>query len=224
MKSVSAKFKSSRCGYVAHLAQCLLALALVWPIQASAVEFFRYKDKTGTLVLSHTIPAERVKYGYDIVDENSTLIRRVDPQLSDEAYRQKVAREEATAECEAAVHRVNNLYQTLEDIHYAEEKQLASIDTSVANARANLNHVRNQRKELEAQAAQRDIEGKAIPNALLDNIARARSQEKNLGDEIQARLAEKLEQRMQYRYDRQVFELRDCKSGLPDRGLAANGS
>ncbi|MEM9621766.1 MAG: hypothetical protein AAF993_08965 [Pseudomonadota bacterium] len=198
----------------------MLALLSVGPAQAA--QFFRYKDATGTLVLSHSIPAARVKYGYDIVDENSTLIRRVAPQLSDDEYQRKVAREKAQAECDEAVRRVKNLYQTAEDIDYAEQKQLASIDTSIANAKANLSHVRNQRRELEAQAAQRDLEGKAIPNALLDNITRARSQEQNLTDEIDVRLGEKLEQRIQYRFDRQVFELATCDAGLPARDIAAN--
>jgi len=82
--------------------------------------------------------------------------------------------------------------------------------------------VRNQRRELEAQAAQKDLEGKSIPNTLLDNITKARSQEKNLTDEIEVRLAEKLDQRIQYRYDRKVFGLRNCESGLPARDIAAN--
>ncbi len=208
-----------RTGLQIIIAALLLSLAAA---AAHAQQFFRYKDKTDTMVLSHTIPADRVKYGYDIVDESGTLIRRVAAQLSDEAYREKVAQEKAVAECEAAVHRVNNLYQTIDDIDYAEEKQLAGIDTSIANARANLTHVRNQRRELESQAAQKDLEGKSIPNALLDNIERARSQEKNLKDEIEARLAEKLDQRIQYRYDRKVFELRNCEDGLPSRELASN--
>ena len=201
------------------LSSSLLALGLTLSCASAwAQDFFRYKDDSGTLVLSHTIPVDRVRFGYDIVDENGRVKRRVAPQLSEEEYQAKVAREKAVAECENALRRVNKAYQTLDDIDLAEEQELRNIDTSIANARANLQHAQNQRKKLEGQAAQRDLEGKSIPNELLNNIERARSQEKTLSDEIDFRLAEKLDQRIHYRYDRKIFELNSCEKGLPPRG------
>ena len=193
------------------------ALGLLGTASASAQDFFKYKDKSGTVVISHTVPAERVPYGYEIVDETLRVIRRVEPQLSKAEYQKKLAREQAMADCEEQLKRVNKAYQTQEDIDNAERQSLASIDTSVNNARANLSHVQNQRKALEAQAAQKDLEGSRIPNDLLDNIASARAQEQNLEDEIDMRLQEKLNQRIHYRYDRKIFELNTCDNGLPSR-------
>ncbi len=197
-----------------QLILCLTLLCLALPGYA---QYFRYKDKDGRVVLSQSIPSDRVPYGYEVVDARGHLIKRVEPQLTDDQYRFKLQQEEEIAACRAAVRRVNNLYQTLDDIDYIEQQQLENIETSIANAKANLAHVQNQRRALEAQAAQRDLEGKAIPNELLDNIEEARAQEQNIEDEIDARFDEKLAQRNQYSYDRKVFQLKDCNEGLPPR-------
>ena len=195
----------------------LAAVAIASSNVAQARQYYRYVDAHGTVVLSHNIPADRVKHGYDVVTETGILVKRVERQLSREEYQLKVKREADLAECEAAVRRVGNLYQTPNDIDAAESQSLRSIDTSISNARDNLTHVRSQRKALESQAAQKDIEGRAIPNLLLANIDKAQAQERTLSDEIKTRIEEKAQQKIQYSYDRAVFSLESCDSGLPDR-------
>lgn len=168
-------------------------------------------------MFSTTIPADRVRFGYDLVDAHGNLIQRVDPQLSDEAYQRKLEREAMIRKCEQTLDRVRKLYQAEADIDYAEVQGLESIDEAIANIRANLAVVRGQRQDLEAQAAQIDIGGGTIPNSLLDQIERAKNQEKTLSDEIEMRFAEKLELRSMFAFDRKVFALRSCENGLPDR-------
>jgi len=193
-----------------------IVLGLTVSLSASA-DFFRYKDETGAMVFSTTIPADRVRYGYDLVDAHGNLIQRVEPQLSDEAYQAKLEREARIRECEKTRERVSKLYQAEEDIEYAEVQGLESIDEAIANTRANLAVVRGQREELESQAAQIDIGGGTIPNSLLDQIQRAKVQEKTLSDEIEMRFGEKLELRNMFAFDRKVFALRSCENGLPER-------
>ena len=196
----------------------IAAMVLVLAISHSAsADFFRFKDETGALVLSTTIPADRVRYGYDLVDAHGNLIQRVEPQLSPEAYQRKLEREARTLECEKTLDRVRKLYQAEEDIDYAEVQGLESIDEAIANTRANLAVVRDQREDLESQAAQIDIGGGTIPNSLLDQIQRAKVQEKTLSDEIEMRFGEKLELRKMFAFDRKVFALRGCENGLPER-------
>ncbi|MCR9261704.1 MAG: hypothetical protein NXH95_18450 [Pseudomonadaceae bacterium] len=196
----------------------IAAIVLVLAVSFSAsADFFRFKDETGALVLSTTIPADRVRYGYDLVDAHGNLIQRVDPQLSDEAYQRKLEREARIRECEKTLDRVRKLYQAEEDIDYAEVQGLESIDEAIANVRANLAVVRGQREELEGQAAQIDIGGGTIPNSLLDQIQRAKAQEKTLSDEVEMRFGEKLQLRNMFAFDHKVFALRSCENGLPDR-------
>ena len=194
----------------------MLSLGLVLSTaSAEASRFFRYKDDAGKLVLSHTIPNERVRFGYEIVDEHGRLIQKVAPQLSDDAYKAKLRYEAAKSECLEELGRIKRLYQTQVDIDKAEEQALASIDTRISNARAQLKLISTQKKELETQAAQLDIAGKKISSMLLDNIARAKSQERNLEQEIELRFQEKLDLRVEFNYHRRVFTLPDCEKGLP---------
>lgn len=195
------------------------SLLLVFVSSNVFADFFRYRDETGALVLSTTIPASRVRYGYDLVDEYGNLIQRVDPQLSEEAYQRKLEREAMVLECEKTLDRVRKLYQIEADIDYAEAQGLESIDEAIANLRANLQVVTGQREELESQAGQIDIQGKTIPNSLLDQIERAKNQEATLTEEIEKRFGDKLELRNIHSFDRKVFALRSCENGLPARDI-----
>lgn len=206
--------------WVFLLAGCLV---LLLPISSEAARFFRYVDDHGKLVLSHTIPNERVKYGYEIVDENARVIQTVAPQLTEAQYQQRLAQEAQLRECRHAIDRVHGLYRSMDDIDYAEKQALNSLDVQITNTKANLSHLKNQREQLEAQAAQLDITGKQIPASLLDNIESAKSQEGNLSEQIELRYADKLTVRKDHAFDRKVFLLEDCANGLPSRAIAANG-
>ena len=206
---------------VAGLVGVALLLAA---LQADAARFFRYVDERGKLVLSHTIPNDRVKYGYEIVDENARVLQTVAPQLSEAQYQQKLAQEAALKECRNALDRVHGLYRSIDDIDYAELQALESLDTQITNTKANLSHLENQRQALESEAAQLDIAGKKIPASLLDNIESAKTQEGNLGEQIELRYEEKLEVRRSYEYDRKVFVLSNCDNGLPETNMVSQAN
>ncbi len=198
----------------------LLTLSLLILVTNShAARFFRYIDENGKLVLSGSIPNDRVKYGYEVVDESARVLQKIEPQLTEAQYQEKRGREAALKKCRQAIDRVQNLFQSQSDIDYAEEQALTSIENQIVNTKANLTHVRNQREELEMQAAQMDLSGKPIANTFLDNIESARTQERNLKEQIKMRHAEKLTVGADYNFERQVFELADCERGLPDREL-----
>ena len=198
----------------------LLTLSLLILVTNShAARFFRYIDENGKLVLSGSIPNDRVKYGYEVVDESARVLQKIEPQLTEAQYQEKRGREAALKKCRQAIDRVQNLFQSQSDIDYAEEQALTSIENQIVNTKANLTHVRNQREELEMQAAQMDLSGKPIANTFLDNIESARTQERNLKEQIKMRHAEKLTVGADYSFERQVFELADCERGLPDREL-----
>jgi len=189
--------------------------ALAAPVYAA--KLFRYVDENGVTVLSHTIANDRVQYGYDIVDGHSNLIERVPAQLSEEAYQLSLAQKSAHQQCLKMLQRVQNLYQTEADIDRALAKGLSSIDLNIQNIRANLQAIEAQREDFEAAAAQLDVQGKRIPNSLLDNIERAKGQENNFAEEIKKRLADKRQLRKTNAYDRLVFVKGNCKDNLPPK-------
>lgn len=192
----------------------LLGLMLLVAATSAHANLFRYKDANGVMVISHTIPNERVRHGYEIVDTYGELIQVVPAQLSEEEYEAKLAREQGIAECEKALTRVHRLYQNESDIDYAERQSLKSMDQSITNIRANLSVLSKQREEFEARAAQLDVSGRTIPVALLDNIDRAKVQEGNLQDEIEKRHQEKEALKLSHAFDRRVLAMRSCEKGL----------
>jgi predicted metalloendopeptidase len=182
---------------------------------AQAANFYKYRDDSGAWVIAHSIPADRAKFGYLVVDGQGRVLDTVERELTAEEYQAKQLQEERLLACNRAVKRVRNLYQDQADIDYAEQKALESIETSIANLRANLTHIRNQKKELEAQAAQMDLAGQTLPPTLLENIGRAQDEEGNLEEAIAIKMEEKQALSREYDADRAVFELPDCSGGLP---------
>ena len=57
---------------------------------------------------------------------------------------------------------------------------------------------------------------------LLDNIERAKIQEKTFTEEIEKRFGDKLRLRKTHAYDRQVFLLDSCENGLPPQEVLAS--
>lgn len=194
-------------------------MLILFGMSAHASKMFRYKNEDGIEVISYTIPTDRVRYGYDIVDAQNNLIKRVEPQLSDEAYQAKLAHDKRVKECEKMRNRVRKLYQVESDIDYAEQQGLESIDQAIGNLQANLSVAESQLQEFEAQAAQMDIAGKRIPNMLLDNIERAKIQVRTFKEEIDTRFGDKLRLRDTHAYEREVIKLESCDNGLPQRDM-----
>lgn len=205
-----------RYSYRKLIVNSIVLMLMASASSAQAARFFRYIDENQQLVLSHTIPNDKVKLGYEIVDENGSLIQKVEPQLSERDYQAKLAREAADKECKRTLDRVRNLYQFSSDIDDREAKAVESIETRITNANANLSNVLKQKAELESQAARMDISGREISRTLLDNIQRAQSQENNLREEIRLREDEKGGLHAQYDFERAVFSLENCSQGLPN--------
>ncbi|MDG2278408.1 MAG: hypothetical protein P8L31_10660, partial [Pseudomonadales bacterium] len=68
----------------------LLTLSLlIWVANGHAARFFRYIDENGKLVLSGSIPNDRVKYGYEVVDESARVLQKIEPQLTEAQYQEK---------------------------------------------------------------------------------------------------------------------------------------
>lgn len=214
---------------VGWLLAALAAGSLAGPVQAG--ELYRFKSAGGGLVLSSSIPNERVTQGYEVIDGYSgRVLRTVAPQISAAEAAAKAEFERRVGVCQIALRRVQTMYESNEDIDSAETKALQSLETRIVNAQANLTHLKNQRSNFEDQAARMERSGNGVTPALMGNLERANNQIENLEQEIAHRSAEQEETQAGYALDRKIFAVEDCEAAAvhavfdsEDPQLADNG-
>ena len=167
---------------------CLL-LSQAARVEAADVRLYRYVNADGSLVISHTIPASKVAGGYDIIDAASgRLLERVPAQLTPEQLAIKQASDRERQACLDDLDRVQTLYSHEKEIDRALEEALASIDSRIKNAEANLTQLRSEQRKLEREAAQLERTGGALSEILVNNIERTQIQIDTLaGDKVGAR-------------------------------------
>ena len=124
----------------------------------------------------------------------------------------KQKREQAMAACEAALDRVNFLYEHPSDIDEAEAAAIRSLEVRVQNAQQNLTQARRNLSDLESQAARRERQGSTVSKGHLAKIARANSQIATLQREINQRELEKDKMKIDYAEERRMFNVGGCNS------------
>ena len=192
---------------------------LVTAADANAARLYRYLNAKGITEISRSVPNDRVKHGYEVIDSMSgRVLDIIAPELSPEEADAQARRERELAACEAAVGRVRSLYQSIEDINYAEKQSLRSIETRISNAQANLAHVRNQQRELEDQAAMMERAGNEPTAMLMANIERAKSQILTLQGEIDSRNEDKDSSQSRFDEDRRLFAQESCLLAIAGKG------
>ena len=202
------------------------ALLVLVALPAQAANLYRFRDANGGLVISSSIPNDRVPLGYEVIDGTSgRTLQKVAPQLSPAEAAAKAEFERRLALCTRAQRRVRTMYEVPEDIDAAETQALESLETRIINAQANLVHVRNQLSQFEQQAARLERNGTGVTAVLVGNIERAKAQIANLEQEIAQRRAEQAATRNEYARDRAIFKVNDCElavdSALFDLGPEA---
>jgi hypothetical protein len=188
----------------------MLTIALAADVHAAG-RLYRYVNDQGNVVVSHAIPNDRVKFGYEVLDaERFSVVQIVEPQISEEEAERRAAKERAIASCEIAMKRVRALYRTLSDIDRAENQAVSAIDNLIANTTANLNQIRRQHSELQKRAARIERQGNKLPTQLIESIRVSEQQIHGLETDIVKRREAKEEAREGFDSDRQWFSLGDC--------------
>ena len=204
------------------LTLCLLAVAAAGP--ADAARLYRFTNEQGRVEISHTIPTERVPFGYEVLDANSgRVIRSVEPQLSDAEYARKVEREQ----CEAALARLDKLYQSEDDISAAQALALRSIDNRIAHSKANLAHLEAKQTEYEAQAAKLERAGAPLPQPLIANLEKTRAQIRTLETELANRSEDRDRAEARYALELEMYREQNClalSAGPGGPQLSARGT
>lgn len=199
----------------------LVSCTLLGAANAEAARLYRYKNDEGGWVISSSVPNERVKNGYLVIDESGRVVEEIEPQRSADEAEIYIAELEAQQERDEAIRRINLLYGSEDDITYALAKALDSIDKSLANTNANVRQLRSRRQRLETQAARIERSGSKLSPDLVTNIANLGDQIDNLEAEINQRNVQKDVERERHARDRVLF--REVH-GLTDAVDAAEGT
>jgi hypothetical protein len=185
------------------LISCSLLAGLVLPSIATAVELYRYIDGTGVTVLSRQgVPPEVVARGYDVLNEQGRVVRVVPPAPTAEEL-QKIKADEARARSDEQLLR---LYSTPDDVDRARERKFAEIDGLLGIAKGNLQSSATQQGNLQAQAADHERSGRAVPASLLQQIDSQKIDQKRLNADIKRYEAARQDAERSFNADRQRLE------------------
>lgn len=173
-------------------------------------QLYRFTNAQGKLEIAHSIPNDRVKFGYDVLDNSGRVVRRVAPELTGAELDAKRKRDAELAECRATWQRVSTMYQTEADIDRFEAEEIEALETAVANDRANLLVLKGQHSDLLAQAARTERSGGTLTDLLVQNIERAANQVKLLEQAIAKREKERKKIAGRFERERAAFRRGKC--------------
>ena len=165
---------------VRRAAASLLLIAL--PLAGQAAELYRYLDRNGTLVIDRQgVPPEYAGKGYDVLNEQGRVIRKVAPALpAAELDRRERERQQAVVDGQ-----LRKLYSNVEDVDRAKARKLAELDGLMQIKKANLEATRQLQSQLMEQAAVQQRNGQALPADLQARLDAAAADQLRLQADLQ---------------------------------------
>lgn len=165
---------------VRRAAASLLLIAL--PLAGQAAELYRYLDRNGTLVIDRQgVPPEYAGKGYDVLNEQGRVIRKVAPALpAAELDRQARERQQAVVDGQ-----LRKLYSNVEDVDRAKARKLTELDGLMQIKKANLEAARQLQSQLMEQAAVQQRNGQALSADLQARLDAAAADQVRLQADLQ---------------------------------------
>lgn len=147
---------------------------------ASATHY-RWKDASGVVHFSDTIPSSALAGGYDIVDKNGLVVRHVERELTPAERRAAAiaASQAAAARRDARQRQLEDTqmlaaYPTDHDLEQSQQAQIEQIRNDIATLETNLHSQEDSLTELLAHAADLEHAGQPIPANVSKRIAEQR--------------------------------------------------
>ena len=185
------------------MARGLLLLALCW-IELSTVHaqsiYYRYPGPDGTVVIDDSVPPDAVPRGYDIIRLDGSVVKTIAPQLSEaerKARALELGIEEARTAADAKTRKWDESlllrYSNIHDIEVAKKRALNDIKVRISILKSNLSIIKQQVYSNQAEAAELERRGLAVPTELTNTLASLRRELTTTEQHISAR-QEELEQ------------------------------
>ncbi len=158
---------------------------------------YKWRDAEGNLHYSDALPADAGKRGYEVVNAQGIVIKRVEAPKSPEevaAAKAVAAKEQAArADAEARVRKDQQLlaaYPNEEELARAHQQQLDMLQQNIRSAEIGLQSQERNLAEQLGQAADIERDGKPVPQRIADQIGVTRAQIEAQHRVVDRRIAE----------------------------------
>lgn len=169
LKVVSKRLDRQRleCVWCVLLCACLLVSGSVFAGDYEGEHvLYRYTNEDGIKVIDDKIPPKYAQQGYELINTQGHVVRKVGPTLTLEEV-EEIERQKKLAEWDKKLLR---RYSSVGDVEAAKARRLAEIETSMAILRGNILSMDSQIAREQAKAAERERLGQPVPEAILVNI------------------------------------------------------
>ena len=186
----------------------------VGAVSAQAAEklFYRYVDASNKVVILDRLPPDVVPRGYDVIRADGSVVKSVAPQLTEEereALRREKAVARARAEAEEKLRAWDESlllrYSNIDDIEHAKQRALTDIRVRISILKSNLSTAKQQVLNNQAEAAELERRGQAVPAALSKTLADLRHEVSTTEQQIGRRLVELDDVDAAYERDKERF-------------------
>lgn len=171
---------------------------------------YRYKDDSGQMVISNTVPQEASTRGYEILNSQGRVVDRVAPAPTEEELRQRAEKERQQQEAEAQRVQDKALlrrYRHPDDAVRALNRKVEELEGLIQLKRGNISVIESQLDSEQSRAADLERSGREIPESTLSKIERLQSQIQDIEDEISAQNREIEQIRGSFREDIDRLEI-----------------
>jgi chromosome segregation ATPase len=191
-----------------------LILAVLWTLLAAGhsteslaqLKYYRYLNKDGVKVISHTIPPEYAQKGYEVITHTGKVIELVpaapDPEDLARVEAERAKERALQAEYEVLARR----YSSIAEIYSARDRRLAHLDANIAILRSNIGNIGGQEESLMRKAAEIERAGRDVPAPILKNLEEIRAELQVTKEMLQARLGEHTSIHAEYEQQVELFK------------------
>lgn len=182
---------------------------------------YRWKDASGVVHFSDTIPSSALAGGYDIVNSQGMVVRHVERELSPAERRAAaaLAARTAAAKRDARQRQVEDsqmlaAYPTDKDLQQSQQAQIQQIQADIGSLETNLRSQEDSLTELLAHAADLEHSKQPIPPYVNKRIA---EQRQSVNDERAALAQKRIDlARTQTRFAAQLEHYRALRAKFQD--------
>lgn len=159
-----------------------------------AAQLYRYKDNSGKVVLSRTIPPELVGNGYEILNEKGRVVESIPPALTPEQIqardaeleRQRLLAEEKARQAEKDAE-LKQLYSHPDDAVRILERKAQDILSLMEAKRSQIEFSAKNIVDIEQKAAELQRKGIKVPDRYNDQLKALKLEIENSELDIQER-------------------------------------